>query len=180
MIFLTRSKLHHKLARRNHFQFDTKSSPGSFSQIWRDIQNNTSSIFKKEIIFINTTTNMAEVAASKKKYHQGRWRAAPSLESTEYERCQLKPNLLSLWSYWLFYCWINATGHDIKSLLINLATIFLLALPFAIYKDRENTQKYFMFVGGSFLVAFLAPPIGRYRPHPYSDWVGNKPFTLRE
>mmetsp|Transcript_10381 Transcript_10381/g.15546 ORF Transcript_10381/g.15546 Transcript_10381/m.15546 type:complete len:85 (-) Transcript_10381:303-557(-) len=71
-------------------------------------------------------------------------------------------------------------GHDIKSLLINLATIFLIVSPVAIYVDRENMQKYCMIVGGSFLVAFLAPPIGRYRPHPYSDWERNKPFTLRE
>ncbi len=72
------------------------------------------------------------------------------------------------------------TGHDIKSLLINVATTFLFLLPIAIYVDRENTQNYIKAVGGSLLVAFLAPPVGPYRPHPYSDWEGNKPFTLRE
>jgi|AntRauTorckE5430_2_1112549.scaffolds.fasta_scaffold24428_1 hypothetical protein len=72
------------------------------------------------------------------------------------------------------------TGHDIKSLLINLATIFLFFIPFAIYLDRENTQNYLMILGGSFVAAFIAPPFGRYRPHPYTDWEGNKPFTLRE
>lgn len=66
-------------------------------------------------------------------------------------------------------------------LLINLAIILVFILPIAIYVDKENTQNYIKAVDGALVVVFLAPPIGPYRPHPYSDWEGNKPIsTLRE
>ncbi|GFH51131.1 hypothetical protein CTEN210_07607 [Chaetoceros tenuissimus] len=71
-------------------------------------------------------------------------------------------------------------GHDIKSLLLNLATTLLFILPVVIYFDQENAKQYMMIVAGALVVAFLTPPFGPYRPHPYSDWPGNKPFTLRE
>mmetsp|Transcript_14811 Transcript_14811/g.22433 ORF Transcript_14811/g.22433 Transcript_14811/m.22433 type:complete len:80 (-) Transcript_14811:399-638(-) len=71
-------------------------------------------------------------------------------------------------------------GHDIKSLLINLATIICFILPVAIYIDRENTQNFCMAAAGGIALAILAPPVGLYRPHPYSDWEGNKPWPRRE
>mmetsp|Transcript_8795 Transcript_8795/g.16599 ORF Transcript_8795/g.16599 Transcript_8795/m.16599 type:complete len:88 (-) Transcript_8795:168-431(-) len=71
-------------------------------------------------------------------------------------------------------------GHDIKSILLNISTTFLFVSPFAIYFDRENTQRYLMVVVGALAIAFLTPPVGPYRPHPYSDWERNKPFTLRQ
>jgi hypothetical protein len=64
-------------------------------------------------------------------------------------------------------------------LLLNLATTIFFVLPIAIYVDRENTLNYIKVSAGAIAIAFLAPPLGPYRPHPYSDWEGNKPFTLR-
>mmetsp|Transcript_3605 Transcript_3605/g.7980 ORF Transcript_3605/g.7980 Transcript_3605/m.7980 type:complete len:87 (-) Transcript_3605:939-1199(-) len=72
-------------------------------------------------------------------------------------------------------------GHDIKSLLINLATLFLFVLPFALYFDGEsNGINYICVVAGSFVLAFLAPPVGMLRPHVYSDFQWNKPFPRRD
>lgn len=71
-------------------------------------------------------------------------------------------------------------GHDIKSLLLNLASLILFLLPFAIYLDRENTKNFCMAVGGVWLLTALVPPIGLYRPHPYTDWPSNKPWPRRE
>jgi hypothetical protein len=71
-------------------------------------------------------------------------------------------------------------GTDIKSLLINLASILLLILPVAAYLDRENAVKYAAVVGGSFLVAFVAPPLGWKRPHPYSDDPANLPYPRKK
>jgi hypothetical protein len=71
-------------------------------------------------------------------------------------------------------------GTDIKSLLINLASILLLILPVVAYLDRENAVKYAAGVGGSFLVAFIAPPLGWKRPHPYSDNPANRPYPRKE
>lgn len=34
--------------------------------------------------------------------------------------------------------------------------------------------------GGALVVTFLAPPIGVYRPHPYSELDHNKPWPRRE
>jgi len=41
-------------------------------------------------------------------------------------------------------------------------------------------MNYCLFSAGSMLIAILAPPIGLYRPHPYSDWERNKPWPRRE
>mmetsp|Transcript_19742 Transcript_19742/g.24358 ORF Transcript_19742/g.24358 Transcript_19742/m.24358 type:complete len:80 (-) Transcript_19742:329-568(-) len=71
-------------------------------------------------------------------------------------------------------------GHDIKSILINIATAICFILPIAIYLNRESMQTYFMVAGGSLFLAMLAPPIGLYRPHPYSDWERNKPWPKTE
>jgi hypothetical protein len=70
-------------------------------------------------------------------------------------------------------------GHDIKSLLINLASFLLIILPAEMYYYPEYKNEEYMVVGASFLLAFLAPPYGFLRPHPYSDLPGNKPFAPR-
>ena len=79
---------------------------------------------------------------------------------------------------------IYPKGHDIKSLLINLATTLLFFLPFALYYDiqqqqSENVTLYCAVVAGGLLVAVITPPVGWMRPHPYSDMEGNVPFKFR-
>mmetsp|Transcript_5997 Transcript_5997/g.12346 ORF Transcript_5997/g.12346 Transcript_5997/m.12346 type:complete len:91 (+) Transcript_5997:87-359(+) len=70
-------------------------------------------------------------------------------------------------------------GHDIKSLLINLATILLFFMPIGLYVYPEFKNEQMIAVGVSFVLAFFAPPIGILRPHPYSDIPYNKPYAPR-
>lgn len=70
-------------------------------------------------------------------------------------------------------------GHDIKSLLLNLATLLLFILPVVAYLDQENAKNYCLIVAGGLVISVLAPPFGFYRPHPYSDWPANKPFMFK-
>ncbi|KAL7433938.1 hypothetical protein ACHAXM_003856 [Skeletonema potamos] len=75
-------------------------------------------------------------------------------------------------------------GHDIKSLMINLATSLLFFLPFALYYDIQNQQSehvtlYIGIVVGGLLLSLLVPPMGWMRPHPYTDVMGNVPFKFR-
>lgn len=64
--------------------------------------------------------------------------------------------------------------------MLNLATLIVFVLPVAVYVDREKTQTYCAVAAAALAIATLAPPFGVYRPHPYSDWENNKPFTLRK
>jgi hypothetical protein len=61
------------------------------------------------------------------------------------------------------------SGIDIKSVLLNIASTLLFLLPFVAYFASEYVQEAMLAVGGSFGIAFLAPPWGWKRPHPYSD-----------
>lgn len=70
-------------------------------------------------------------------------------------------------------------GHDIKSLAINLATFLFFLVPFGMYFYPEYIKEQMIVVGVGFAVAFLCPPIGMLRPHPYSDIPGNRPFAPR-
>ena len=75
-------------------------------------------------------------------------------------------------------------GHDIKSLVINLATTLLFFLPFALYYDikeqqSENVTLYCGVVVGGLLLSLIVPPVGWMRPHVYTDMVGNVPFKFR-
>lgn len=72
-------------------------------------------------------------------------------------------------------------GHDIKSLVINLATILLFLLPFALYfGDEEKYKAYVGVVVGSLALALIVPPFGWMRPHPYTDMPGNEPLLIRK
>lgn len=72
-------------------------------------------------------------------------------------------------------------GHDIKSLTLNLATLMFFIIPFVIYLNPpETTRKYLFAVAGILSIVFLIPPLGFYRPHPYTDWDGNTPFIARK
>eukprot|EP00522_Entomoneis_paludosa_P003087 CAMPEP_0172475242 /NCGR_PEP_ID=MMETSP1065-20121228/69768_1 /TAXON_ID=265537 /ORGANISM="Amphiprora paludosa, Strain CCMP125" /LENGTH=78 /DNA_ID=CAMNT_0013233439 /DNA_START=88 /DNA_END=324 /DNA_ORIENTATION=+ len=67
------------------------------------------------------------------------------------------------------------TGHELKSILINIATILLFILPVASYIYIDHAKEMIAGVAGSFILAFIAPPMGWMRPHPYSDMPGNRP-----
>lgn len=71
-------------------------------------------------------------------------------------------------------------GHDIKSLILNLAMIILFVLPFAIYYYPEYLKEEISVMVGGFVLAFITPPYGVLRPHPYSDSEHNKPFLFRK
>jgi hypothetical protein len=67
------------------------------------------------------------------------------------------------------------SGTDIKSVTLNMASTLLLVLPFACYAKREQCWLYIGVVAISFMIAFLLPPVGWKRPHPYSDMPENRP-----
>mmetsp|Transcript_51854 Transcript_51854/g.155622 ORF Transcript_51854/g.155622 Transcript_51854/m.155622 type:complete len:81 (-) Transcript_51854:226-468(-) len=72
------------------------------------------------------------------------------------------------------------TGTDLKSLVINLFTIFFFFLPIVCYFDRANAWNYVGICGISFVIALIVPPMGWLRPHPYSDFPNNKPYPRRD
>lgn len=72
-------------------------------------------------------------------------------------------------------------GHDLKSLALNLATILLFFLPFAIYFGKEEKAYFYIGVVGAFmLLAVIVPPFGWLRPHVYTDMPGNEPMQFRK
>jgi len=75
----------------------------------------------------------------------------------------------------------HQSGHDIKSLALNLATFLLFMLPFAIYYGEEGKEKlYCGVVAGGLALSIIIPPFGWMRPHPYTDMPGNEPLTFRK
>jgi len=71
------------------------------------------------------------------------------------------------------------SGHDIKSLLLNLAMSILLALPYLAYMYPEYIKEEIGVTIGGFVIAFLAPPYGVLRPHPFSDSAYNTPYLMK-
>lgn len=72
-------------------------------------------------------------------------------------------------------------GLDIKSLAINLATLLLFILPFALYFGEEEKAKVYVgVVVAGLLLSLIVPPIGWMRPHPYTDLPGNEPLRFRK
>lgn len=69
---------------------------------------------------------------------------------------------------------VLAAGHDIKSLGINVASLCLFFLPIACYLFRDLCKEFCIVTGVSFVVAYLLPPVGWKRPHPYSDEPNNR------
>lgn len=55
----------------------------------------------------------------------------------------------------------------------------MLALPFAVYFYPEYTKEEIGVTIGGFVLAFLAPPYGVLRPHPFSDLPYNKPYLMK-
>lgn len=80
-------------------------------------------------------------------------------------------------------------GHDIKSIAILMASIVLLISPIVTYWSYTNQAssglddglpRYYYTLGAPvilLLVAYMVPPIGWRRPHPYSDDPTNVPVT---
>lgn len=71
------------------------------------------------------------------------------------------------------------SGHDIKSLGINVASLFLFFLPIACYLFRSVCREMCLATLASFVVAYLLPPVGWKRPHPYSDMPDNVPWPKK-
>jgi hypothetical protein len=65
---------------------------------------------------------------------------------------------------------------DFKSLALNLAYLFLFILPIPLYIHREKGVGYFHIgvVLMLFAIAYVIPPRGWLRPHPYSDFPHNR------
>jgi hypothetical protein len=74
----------------------------------------------------------------------------------------------------------SITGHDLKSLLINLASLLLILLPIAAYLDTERIKIYAGIVAASMVLAYVASPVGWMRPHPYSDMPENRGAGARK
>jgi hypothetical protein len=85
------------------------------------------------------------------------------------------------------------TGHDVKSLLLNLSAILTLLSPLFFYVHyggilfspkitiwiRPHVPSYLIWTGLCIGITFLIPPMGFYRPHVYSDWgARNQPMYL--
>lgn len=50
----------------------------------------------------------------------------------------------------------------------------LFLLPFGAYFDADRLSIYTGIVFITFIVALMVPPVGWMRPHPYSDFEGNR------
>lgn len=69
-----------------------------------------------------------------------------------------------------------AAGTDPKSIAINLASTLLFIIPIVAYMyEMKETFIYIAVVAASFVLAYLIPPVGMLRPHPYSDMPSNRP-----
>ena len=80
-------------------------------------------------------------------------------------------------------------GTDIKSVLLNISSIVFFIFPFlafavAKYDGFSISDKNNMY-GATiattiviYVLAYIAPPIGWRRPHPYSDDPTNVPYTF--
>jgi hypothetical protein len=85
----------------------------------------------------------------------------------------------------------HAAGTDIKSVLLNVSSISFFILPVIIYylsKQQEADLPFSVTVGYSgtvavaillYAVAYITPPMGWRRPHPYSDDPTNLPHNYR-
>ena len=74
----------------------------------------------------------------------------------------------------------HTAGHDIKSLALNFASSLLILLPFAVYFYPEYLKEEIGVVCITFVGAYLAPPRGMLRPHPFSDYPENAPFRFNK
>mmetsp|Transcript_22877 Transcript_22877/g.52970 ORF Transcript_22877/g.52970 Transcript_22877/m.52970 type:complete len:220 (-) Transcript_22877:1353-2012(-) len=73
-------------------------------------------------------------------------------------------------------------GNDWKSMAINLASLVFFLVPFVLYFSETDIQRqvYGGVVALCFLVAYILPPLGWRRPHPYSDDPSNRPTYAKK
>ncbi len=80
-------------------------------------------------------------------------------------------------------------GIDIKSVLLNASSIVFFFFPIVAFFVTQYTELSIddknRILGGSiatlmalYALAYIAPPIGWRRPHPYSDDPANVPYTF--
>ena len=70
-------------------------------------------------------------------------------------------------------------GTDPKSVALNIASILLFLLSFVAYFYYEYIRQAAIAVVVSFLIAYVTPPMGWRRPHPYSDDPNNRPYPRK-
>jgi hypothetical protein len=80
-------------------------------------------------------------------------------------------------------------GTDIKSVLLNISSIVFFIFPFFAFfvsqyngfsiNDKNNIYGASIAITMAlYVIAYIAPPIGWRRPHPYSDDPTNVPYTF--
>jgi hypothetical protein len=82
----------------------------------------------------------------------------------------------------------DAAGTDLKSVLLNLSSIGFILIPLVWYYFYRihvvmawpAKEAYSVAVVLLYVVAYLAPPTGWRRPHPYSDDPRNVPAGTKQ
>lgn len=65
-------------------------------------------------------------------------------------------------------------AHDLKSIVLNILSLVLFLFPIGCYFYADQIQTMALTVGVCLLIAFVTPPVGFLRPHPYSDMPSNR------
>ncbi|GMH65714.1 hypothetical protein TrRE_jg8845 [Triparma retinervis] len=68
----------------------------------------------------------------------------------------------------------SKTGHDIKSILINAWMIALFIAPLLWFFEVLPLKHCFSLFSTFYGLAYIWPPMGWKRPHPYSDMAHNR------
>jgi len=76
--------------------------------------------------------------------------------------------------------WHHTAGTDAKSILLNLSSLLVFLAPFVWYFFTEHMVPYAVGTFLCYAVAFLLPPTGWRRPHPYSDDPTNVPYGSKQ
>jgi hypothetical protein len=77
-----------------------------------------------------------------------------------------------------FFLYFSAS-LDLKSLALNLASFIIFFFPIGCYFYTEYIRHMLAVIGVWSMIAYLTPPIGFLRPHPYSDSSTNRPMGSR-
>ncbi|GKY90409.1 hypothetical protein MPSEU_000014800 [Mayamaea pseudoterrestris] len=67
-----------------------------------------------------------------------------------------------------------SSGLDIKSITLNIASFLVFIFPIGCYFYAAHFKLMLFVVALWLLAAYLAPPVGFLRPHPYSDIPANR------
>lgn len=67
-------------------------------------------------------------------------------------------------------------GTDLKSVLLNISSILFFVFPFFWYARPALGYHGIGACIGFYFIAYMMPPIGWRRPHPYSDDPTNVPY----